>query len=281
MFGYIRPHQPELKGRETALYRAAYCGLCHTLSERYGAKARFLVNYDFLLPALLFWKGPNLTCKRRCIKNPLNGRCHLHGNPSLSYAADALMLFTGWKLRDTVADSRFPLPARFVCFFYRKHFLKAAERLQREDTVCAVRMGEISRLEAENDGTLGVASSFGEMLACLSFFCEDDGSRRTAHSLFFHLGRWITFIDAAEDIAVDAKSGAYNSLTASGLAQDDAFAMMGREQDLALAAFDLLPENDFSGIVRNILSFGMQARGHEVYKKTIPKGGVPDGERSL
>jgi hypothetical protein len=278
VLGYIKPHYPELRGREAALYRAVYCGLCHTLSERYGMAARLLVNYDFLLPALLFWKEPSHTCKRRCIKSPLRGRPHLHDSPALSYATDAAILFTGWKLRDTIEDSRFPLPARLTCLFYRKHFRTAAERLQRENAICAEGMGEIRRLEAEGCGKLKAVSSFGEMLACLSLFYQGGDNKRAAHSLFFHLGCWITLIDAAEDMTGDAKSGRYNVLAAAGLGREDAFALMGREQELALAAFDLLPENEFSEIVRNILSHGLQSRGYDIYKKTIPKGGVSGGE---
>jgi len=270
MFGYINPYQPELRGREMALYRAAYCGLCHTLSERYGSKARLLVNYDFVLPALLFWEGESKESKRRCVKNPFKKHKCLCRSPSLDYAADALMLFTSRKLEDTALDSRFPLPARLVSFFYRKHFRLAAERLTGENVVCGERMAEIRRLETENDGKLEVASSFGEMLASLSIFYEND--RRAAHSLFYHLGRWITLIDAADDLSRDYKRGGYNSVSAAGLTLDEAFALMGSEQELALAAFDLLPENEFSEITRNILSFGLHARGHEIYKKA--KGGA-------
>jgi hypothetical protein len=269
MFGYIKPHQPELLGREAALYRSAYCGLCHTLSARYGPKARLLVNYDFVLSALLFWEGTCKQSKRRCIKSPFKKHCCLCRSPSLDYAADALMLFTSWKLKDTASDSRFPLPARIVSAFYRKHFRLAAERLTKENAVCGERMAEIRRLEGENDNKLEVASSFGEMLASLSMFYGDD--RRAAHSLFYHLGRWITIIDAADDLSRDVKLGRYNAVSAAGLTPEDAFALMGSEQELALAAFDLLPENEFSGITRNILSFGLHARGHEIYKK---KGGA-------
>jgi hypothetical protein len=193
------------------------------------------------------------------------------------------MLFTGYKLKDTIADSRFPLPARLLYLFYSKHFRKAAARLQTEDGICAERMGELRRLEGDGDGKLGVTEVFGGMLACLSLFYEecksacvpDVCSQRAAHSLFDHLGRWITLIDAAEDTVRDAKSGSYNALTAAGISREEAFVLMAREQEQVLAAFDLLPENDFTVLTHNILSFGLQARGHEIYKRF---GGVSDSE---
>ena len=46
MFGYIQPMECELKVREQALYRAAYCGLCRAIGGRYGQAARMALNYD-------------------------------------------------------------------------------------------------------------------------------------------------------------------------------------------------------------------------------------------
>jgi len=53
MFGYIRPPLGELAQEETERFRAAYCGLCHTLGQRYGFGARFILNYDFTFLAIL------------------------------------------------------------------------------------------------------------------------------------------------------------------------------------------------------------------------------------
>ena len=45
MFGYIRPRIDELRVREAAEYRAAYCGLCRCLGKRCGMSSRFLVKF--------------------------------------------------------------------------------------------------------------------------------------------------------------------------------------------------------------------------------------------
>ena len=62
MFGYIRPQKGQLRVWEYELFRAAYCGLCHTLGKRYGPVWRFLLNYDFCYLAVLlsspFHPGP-------------------------------------------------------------------------------------------------------------------------------------------------------------------------------------------------------------------------------
>lgn len=268
MFGYIMPFRPELKIREEAQYRAAYCGLCHTLSKRYGALARFLVNYDFVLPAMLFWQTPYATCKKRCVRHPFRKHCAANGDASLDYSADMLMVFTDWKLRDTIADGKIAPLARMIHLLYRKAFRKAAERLPEEFSICKTQMGELRWLELQKDETLQApASSFGTMLACLSSFYKDNSNRRAAHSLFTHLGRWIYVADAIDDKERDSKTGNYNAVIASRMERDDVFELMAIEQENAIAAFDLLPDNDFTEITRNILTLGLQSRGHSLYKE--------------
>lgn len=50
MFGYVHISPDKLTEEESARYRACYCGLCHTLGQRYGLTARMILNYD-----LVFW----------------------------------------------------------------------------------------------------------------------------------------------------------------------------------------------------------------------------------
>ena len=57
MFGYVRPSVRDLPEEELDRFRAMYCGLCHTLSRRYGQAARFILNYDFTYLAILLSDG--------------------------------------------------------------------------------------------------------------------------------------------------------------------------------------------------------------------------------
>ncbi|MEI3346952.1 MAG: DUF5685 family protein [Dysosmobacter sp.] len=57
-------------------FRRMYCGLCHTLGQRYGTAARFILNYDFTYLAILLsqrglgWRlSPVL-----CLAHPVKGR---------------------------------------------------------------------------------------------------------------------------------------------------------------------------------------------------------------
>ena len=55
MFGYVRPSLPKLTEEDKRRFRAAYCGLCRALGERYGLPARFILNYDLTFLAVLLW----------------------------------------------------------------------------------------------------------------------------------------------------------------------------------------------------------------------------------
>ena len=57
MFGYVRPSVQDLPEGERNRFRTMYCGLCHTLSRRYGQAARFILNYDFTYLAILLSDG--------------------------------------------------------------------------------------------------------------------------------------------------------------------------------------------------------------------------------
>ncbi len=57
MFGYVRPPVNALPQEELERFRRMYCGLCHTLSRRYGQAARFILNYDFTYLAILLSSG--------------------------------------------------------------------------------------------------------------------------------------------------------------------------------------------------------------------------------
>lgn len=53
MFGYVRPAPERMTAEERELFRAMYCGLCHTLKRRYGQVARWILNYDLTFLAIL------------------------------------------------------------------------------------------------------------------------------------------------------------------------------------------------------------------------------------
>ena len=105
MFGYVRPPLSDLPEEENARFRRIYCGLCHTLGQKYGPAARFILNYDFTYLAILLStaeEGPRR--ESRCIVSPHRRREHDCPTAALELAADESVILAYWQLRDGMED---------------------------------------------------------------------------------------------------------------------------------------------------------------------------------
>jgi hypothetical protein len=108
MFGYIRPVKGELYVKDSEFYSAVYCGLC-----RYGGKhishlTRWLLNYDFVLLALLRMSlNDEAVCveKKRCPYKLKKCNCAL-ANESYGFVSSAFGLLTYYKLLDDIQDEK-------------------------------------------------------------------------------------------------------------------------------------------------------------------------------
>ena len=101
MFGYVRPPLEILPQEEADRFRRAYCGLCHTLGERYGPAARMILNYDFTYLAILLSDPEEAApCRRRCVSSPVRLRAYQPATAALELAADESVILAYWQLRD-------------------------------------------------------------------------------------------------------------------------------------------------------------------------------------
>ena len=84
MFGYVRPPLLALPEAEQERFRRMYCGLCHTLGQRYGPAARFILNYDLTYLAIFLSEpeeGPGGSA--RCYASPIRRRAYLEPSAAL------------------------------------------------------------------------------------------------------------------------------------------------------------------------------------------------------
>ena len=105
MFGYVRPPLQALSETEVERFRRMYCGLCHTLEQRYGQAARFILNYDFTYLAILLSDSEEgSVSSARCYASPLAQRAYLEPSAAMELAADESVILAYWQLRDGVDD---------------------------------------------------------------------------------------------------------------------------------------------------------------------------------
>lgn len=214
MFGYVRPSIRDLPEEELDRFRAMYCGLCHTLSRRYGQAARFILNYDFTYLAILLSDGTaGAQGAGRCYTSPIKKRPFLEPTAAMELAADESVILAYWQLRDGVEDHGLwkGLGYRVSAAALRGGYRKAAVARPEFDGRVREQLAALSRLEGECCPSMDqAADTFAQLLAAAAAGVEDPVRRRVLEQMLYHLGRWVYLIDAADDLQKDAVSGNYN-----------------------------------------------------------------------
>lgn len=216
MFGYIRPAEHRLSEEERERFHSAYCGLCHALGRRYGFVSRFLLNYDFTLMAILLSLSCEPVCRRRrCAVHPCRGCMAMERTAALDTAADRSVVLAWWQIRDHIADHGFfaGFKYRLVALLLRRAYRKASALAPDFDASVRRNLEKLGEREREHCASLDAAAEpFAALLSEIAAAESDVKKRRILEQLFYHLGRWIYLVDAADDFKKDAKSGNYNPL---------------------------------------------------------------------
>ena len=214
MFGYIRPVKAELYVKDSELYKAIYCGLC-----RYGGKnishlTRWLLNYDFVLLALL---RMSLTGEKICVQQK---RCPYKlkkcncaiADESYSFVCSAFGLLTYGKVLDDINDEKgFK---RFLKRLSKPVFKRIRKKSNNFDGLSdIVQRGLDATAKAEFESCTSpdrAADGFATMMKEIASYGLADEKRIIAENCGYHIGRFIYLSDAYDDMESDAKSGNYN-----------------------------------------------------------------------
>ena len=214
MFGYVRPSAQDLPEGELNRFRTMYCGLCHTLSRRYGQAARFILNYDFTYLAILLSDGTaGMEDAGRCYTSPIRKRPYLKPTAAMELAADESVILAYWQLRDGVEDHTWlsSLKYRTGAGLLESAYRKAAAYRPGFDDAVRCQLQTLSALEkAGNPSMDRSADAFAMLLSHAAAGVEEPVRRRVLEQILYHLGRWVYLIDAADDLKEDAESGNYN-----------------------------------------------------------------------
>lgn len=275
MFGYVVPSKGELKVRELNAYQAIYCGLCHSLGQRYGLLSRMFLSYDFAFLAMILsteQDQPEFE-RRRCIACPLRGKDVCTGQESLNISADESVILTYWKLRDNVADSSFwrGLPPRILSWLLRRPYRQAAKRRPDFDRRTVACLEELRKLEEENATSIDrTADAFARILQAAAPSSGQPDRDRAVGQLLYHVGRWIYLVDAWDDLAEDRRNGAYNPISAhwpDGPEEhrEELRTTLQHSLNLAISACYLSDFGQWNEIVLNILCLGLPAVEEAVF----------------
>lgn len=268
MFGYVRPCHPELKCRESDLYKATYCGLCGTLRKRYGLLAPMFLSYDLTFLALLLEEKEEqfTSCRGRCHANLLLKKEMASSSEALNLCADYTIILAWFQLKDRIADEKYwkKWGALILSFFLQPSYKKASRLHPQLDKTAEQSLGRLISLEEKS------CDSIDEVADCFALILKDtvppdlektDVIRfRCLEQILYHVGRWIYLIDARDDFSADKKSGSYNPLLFRyGQEGDDEALALTLDNSLSLARSSLsfLDFGIRSGTIENILSIGI------------------------
>ncbi len=215
MFGYVKPHVPELLVKEYDFYRATYCGICRAMKDHTGSLSRITLSYDSVFLALvrmLYIPKEQIDAEKcRCIVHPIKKRAMLKENDALIYTAKAFAILTHHKVEDDIADEGLRKRVLANAVSPITSHAVTLSGLSELSSIAKEKLSAISKLEKEKTASVDLpARLFGELLGEIFAFGLEGSDRLVTYECGAALGRFIYAADAAEDYYKDRKSGSYN-----------------------------------------------------------------------
>lgn len=275
MFGYVRGVKDLLSPEDAKRYEGVYCGLCHTLKERYGRRTQFILNYDFVFLAILLAR-PEEACPFpacSCPYRPWKKKACWPGNPALEAAADASVILTWWKLQDAIRDGEWKerTVSRAASLALKGPYQKAVSLRPEFDRLVKDCLEELHELEGANTPSLDrPADTFARILQGAATQLEPAWRASAVGQILYHVGRWIYLVDAWDDLPEDRQTGSYNPILArfGPEAENQKDYLRGTLHDslgVADTAFALLDWGVWEALLDHILRTGLPAVEEAVF----------------
>ena len=286
MFGFIRPVKSELRVREADRFQQVYCGLCHAIRARYGRFYTLFLSYDMTFYALVTGSDQADTpppCRKRCDAHPLTRRPCAAPDDALARAADVSVLLTYHKFRDSLADEKGAKRALawLLCRLGRRGYNRARERLPAADREIIAALDDLQQFERERCDSMDRAADASARMTAAVVPRTGDDRERVLRQMFYHVGRWVYLLDAAQDVAEDLAQDNYNPVVLRyGLKTPELKEIrepLERTLERSLAdicmAYDLLDIGRDADLVRNIIFLGMPLVTKQVLDGTYQTNG--------
>jgi uncharacterized protein DUF5685 len=257
MFGIIRPCRHRLTGDLAAAWWAHLCGLCLTLRDEHGQLARAATNCDGLVVSVLVeaQSGEPRRTAGPCPLRGMRGASVSCGDGARLAAATSLVLASA-KVADHVADGDGRFGRRPVASAARR----VASRWARQGGATGERVGldtGVLLAAAARQPAVESRVTVGDSLLAVTEPTETAAAEACGHTAVLAgrpanveplrevgrlFGRVAHLLDAVEDLAEDARTGAWNPLAATGTSLAEARrlcadAVLGVELALRECAF--------------------------------------------
>lgn len=254
MFGFITPNFKTLSEEEKSRYQSVYCGLCHSIRDKYNNISRLALTYDLtflnlLLNSLYEPKEAKDNCN--CVFHPGN-KYEASQSKYSNYCADLTVILAYHKMKDDVEDDK-NIRAKIGVKALQNQYNKVKQR-----DLCELaenKLKNINALEKQNSIDSGdiISKEFGLILAKM-FSPKNDIFSETLAKFGANLGRFIYFMDAALDLEKDEKTNSYNPYKKLSKPTKEDLAILAGQ---ATYYFEKLPLEQDLHLLQNILYEGM------------------------
>jgi hypothetical protein len=272
MFGFITANQKELSAAERTRYAGSYCGLCRELGLKAGQLGRSCLSYDMTFLSMLLsslYSLPETTGSSVCIPRPFIPHSW-YTTESVPYVSDMNLIFAYYQALDHWQDDRNAIALR-KSRVLGKYIPAIKEKWPRQYGAIHDGLKRLAEIEGSNELKTDIpANCFGNILGEV-FVWREDAYSPALRVMGAALGRFIYLADACNDLKADIKKERYNPLIAR--TEQDFTPILTMIMGECTAAFDTLPVNADSAILRNVLYSGVWQK----YRRS-PKNRVKQGE---
>ena len=275
MFGFLVADENLLEEEELLRYKACYCGLCRSISERHGTLPRASLSFDMTFLVLLLdslYDPDSDQGKNGCVLHPFSKR-EWRKSVYTEYAADMNVVLSYYKALDNWNDDR-SLLARTYARFLKEQVDSLYSLYGEKLTRIAADLNQLHEMEqAGIPDADAAASCFGRLMRELFSVREDHWSGLLA-DLAFSLGKAIYIMDACVDLEEDVSKGRANPFAGRISRPDNREyfeSILKMFMGEVLYLLDRLPVCEDLGILKNILCHGIWAQ----FRRKYPS---PDGE---
>ena len=261
MFGYLIADRGYLTPEEDARYRAAYCGLCRTLRNRWGKLAGFTLNYDQCFMILLLqslYEAEECSGEETCLAHPSKAHSWFQTRFT-DYAADMNIALSYLKLQDDWEDDG-NAAALAASAAMKKAYRSIAAAYPRQCSAMECSIRDLHRIEQEHREDPDAAAETFAVLMAEVFVYQEDRWSTTLREMGAALGRFLYIMDACMDLDRDAAANHYNPFRRY-------YGLPGNRERFTpilkmllgdcMRAFDILPLVKDAGILKNILCIGL------------------------
>lgn len=177
MFGYVVVNKPELKFREFDVYRAYYCGLCHSLSKRHGLSGQLTLSYDMTFLVILLsslYEPEHSVTSKRCIVHPLK-RQNIISSEFTDYVADMNVILSYFKCLDDWHDDRSVLKLAYSKLLKKGSIGKNLNNVHATSDSTDDGSVAATQPSAVDDGSVAATQSNSDSNNQNSYFTDDSG----------------------------------------------------------------------------------------------------------